>query len=167
MKLVLARLKDLNNVKKMYSKIVKNMNDNNIKIWNDYYPTEVFESDIKQQNLYLLKEDDEILGAFVIDKYQDVEGILWEDDKANSCLLTRLGVNVNYLHQGIGKKLIEEACVVAKNRDAKYLRLLVSEINTPAINLYLNCGFKKASGIYEEIIRNDFSLKEYGFEILL
>ena len=52
MKVVIAKLEDLNKIKEMYTEIVENMYDNNIKIWNEYYPNEVFKSDIEQGTLY-------------------------------------------------------------------------------------------------------------------
>lgn len=168
MEVVLAKLEDLNQIKEMYTKIIENMYEDNIKIWNEYYPNEVFESDIEQQNLYLLKNDGEILGAFAIYEFDNsFEGVEWEKTSEKAYLLNRLGVNVKCLHQGIGKKLISEACKIAKRNNARYLRLLVSEVNTPAINLYFNCGFKKVPGVYEEVINDNFSLNEYGFEMLL
>ena len=168
MEIVLAKLEDLNQIKAMYTKIIKNMYDNDIKIWNEYYPNDVFEFDIEQGNLYLLKENENILGAFVMYEHKNPEeDVEWADSKAKSYLLNRVGVNVEYLRQGIGKKLINEACALAKDKGAKYLRLFVSEINTPAINLYLNCEFKKVNGIHKEKISDDFSLNEYGFEMEL
>lgn len=168
MELVLAKLEDLSKIKNMYTKIVKNMYDNDIKIWNEYYPNEVFKSDIEQEHLYLLKENENILGAFVIYEHENPEeDVEWENSKEKSYLLNRVGVNVEYLHQGIGQKLINEACSLAKDKGAKYLRLLVSEVNMPAINLYLKCGLKKVNGIHEEKISDDFSLNEYGFEMIL
>lgn len=168
MEVVLAKLEDLNQIKEMYTKIIKKMYKDDIKIWNEYYPNEVFESDIEQQNLYLLKNDGEILGAFSIYEFDNsFEGIEWEGINEKAYLLNRLGVNVKYLQQGIGKKLITEACKIAKGNNARYLRLLVSEVNTPAINLYFNYGFKKVPGVYKEVINDNFSLNEYGFEMLL
>lgn len=168
MKLVLAKLEDLQDIKDMYTKIVENMYANDIKIWNQYYPNEVFESDIENKNLYLLKENNNILGAFVI--YEHInpeEDIEWENIETKAYLLNRVGVNVDYLRQGIGKKLIQEACKLATKKGAGYLRLLVSEINNPAIELYTKCKFNKLKGIHEERIRDDFSLNEYGFEMQL
>ncbi|HBC92713.1 MAG TPA: GNAT family N-acetyltransferase, partial [Pelotomaculum sp.] len=46
-----------------------------------------------------------------------------------------------------------------------YLRLFVVDINVPAINLYLRNGFRQVDGIYEEKIDDNFTLREYGFEI--
>lgn len=95
------------------------------------------------------------------------KGLKWENCNAKSFVLNRIGVNVDYLHQGIGKKLLIEASKLAQKEGAKYLRLLVSDINIPAINLYLKCNFKKVNGIYEEKINDNFSINEYGFEMIL
>ena len=38
------------------------------------------------------------------------------------------------------------------------------DINQPAINLYIKNGFKRAEGIYDEIIDDNLTLHEYGFE---
>lgn len=168
MKIVVARLEDLNQIKEVYKKIIKNMYDNNIKIWNEYYPIEVFESDIEQESLYLLKDNDNILGAFVMYEHKNLEeGLEWADSKAKSFLLNRIGVNIEYLRQGIGKKILIEASKLAQKKGAKYLRLLVSDINIPAINLYLKCNFKKVNGIHKEKINDNFSINEYGFEMIL
>ena len=165
MKIVLAKLKDLDEIKEIYTKIIKNMYKNNIKIWNDYYPNEVFKSDIENNYLYLLKEDNTIIVCFTLYEHKDVEkDIMWEKKESKAFLLNRVGVNINYLHQGIGKEIINSACKIAKENGAKYLRLLVSDINTPAINLYTKCNFKKANGIHEEKINDNFSIYEYGFE---
>ncbi len=168
MEIVLARLKDLKNIQDMYTKIIENMYANNITIWNQYYPNEVFESDIENEQLYLLKDKENILGAFVMYEHEILEeGVEWEDESAKAYVLNRVGVNVEYLRQGIGQRLIEGASALAKEKGAKYLRLLVCEENVPAINLYLKCEFKKVNGIHEERIRADFSLNEYGFEMRL
>ena len=69
--------------------------------------------------------------------------------------------------QGIGEKLVNSACKIASLKGAGYLRLLVSDVNNPAIELYTKCNFNKLKGIHEERIRADLSLYEYGFEMQL
>ena len=165
MEVILAKTEDLKDIKDIYLKIVNNMISNGITIWNNYYPIEVFEEDIKNNNLYLLKDNDSILGAFVMYEHKDIEkDVEWSDINSKAYLLNRVGVNVDYLRQGIGKKLVEEACNLAKEKGAKYLRLLVCEENTPAIELYEKCNFKRVNGIHEEKIREDYSLFEYAYE---
>lgn len=78
--------------------------------------------------------------------------------------IDRLGVNVDYLKQGIGCIMLEKAMELAKEKGVEYLRLFVVDINKPAINLYIKNGFKKAEGIYDEIIDDNLTLHEYGFE---
>lgn len=165
MKMVLAKQEDLLEIKSIFHKIVNNMISNGITIWNDYYPIEVFEEDIKNNNLYLLKENDSILGAFVMYEHKEIEkDVEWKEPSTKAFLLNRVGVNVDYLRKGIGQKLVEEASIIAKEKDAKYLRLLVVEENTPAIKLYEKCNFKRVNGIHEEKIRDDYSLFEYAYE---
>ena len=168
MELVLADHNDLENIKNMYTDIVKNMYANDIRIWDEYYPNEEFVHDINKNNLYLLKESDEILGAFSLYEHIDIEDdIEWQDKKAKAYLLNRVGVNVNHLQKGIGQKLVAIAKDIAKKKNGEYLRLLVCEENTPAINLYRKCKLKRVKGIHEEVIEKDYYLNEYGFEVLL
>lgn len=42
-----AIMQDVSQLKDMYKRIVKNMNEQNIQIWDDFYPCEFLEEDIK------------------------------------------------------------------------------------------------------------------------
>ncbi len=161
----LAKQSDLPQLKKMYEKIIHNMNKNNIKIWDEIYPCEFFEDDIKIKSLYILSDDNDIAAAFTLCESIDGENhVKWKNIKEKALYIDRFGVNVNYLRQGIGGLMLKNAMELAKQKGAKYLRLFVVDINKPAINLYLKNGFKRVEGIYEEKI-DDFVLREYGFEI--
>ena len=165
MKIILAEEKDLVDIKEMYVKIINNMISNGITIWNKYYPIEVFEEDIREKNLYLLKNNDVILGAFALYEHKDIESdVKWKDTKTKAYLLNRVGVNVDYIRQGIGQKLVDEADKLAREKGAKFLRLLVVKENTPAIKLYDKCEFERVEGLHEEKIRDDYSLFEYAYE---
>ena len=61
--------------------------------------------------------------------------------------------------------MLKYAITLTKQKNAKYLRLLVVDINKPAIDLYLKNGFRRVDEIYEERIDDDLILREYGFEI--
>jgi ribosomal protein S18 acetylase RimI-like enzyme len=61
--------------------------------------------------------------------------------------------------------MLKHAITLTKQKNAKYLRLFVVDINIPAINVYLKNGFRQVDGIYEERIDDDLILREYGFEI--
>lgn len=166
MELRLAKKNDLFQLKKMYEKIIDNMNKNNIQIWDEVYPCEFFKDDIENERLYVLTKDDEIAAAFALCESNDGEDYLkWKNAKEKALYIDRLGVNVKYLRQGIAGIMLKNAMQLAKQKNAKYLRLFVVDINKPAISLYLKNGFKQVQGIYEEKIDDDFTLREYGFEI--
>lgn len=165
MDLRLAGKSDLPQLKTMYEKIIDNMNKNNIRIWDEIYPCGFFQADIENKSLYILTEDNDIVAAFALCESNDGEDHLkWKNIKGKALYIDRLGVNVNYLRQGIGGLMLKNAMRLAKQKNAEYLRLFVVDINKPAINLYLKNGFKRVDGIYEERI-DDFVLREYGFEI--
>lgn len=167
MNLRLANIRDLSNLKAVYGNIIDNMNRNNIQIWNEIYPYQCFKEDIENNRLYLLVEDDDIIAAAfaLCESNAGESSVQWENPNDKALYLDRLGVNVDYLRRGIGSIVLKYAITLTKQKNAKYLRLFVVDINKPAINLYLKNGFRQVDGIYEERIHADLTLREYGFEI--
>lgn len=164
----LAVMQDLSQIKDMYQQIVKTMNQQNIKIWDDIYPCNFFEEDIKNNQLYVLLNNGEIVSAFVLRATNAGEkAVQWNDNHANVLYIDRLGVDVKYAKKGIGSLMLAKAKEVAKVLGAEYLRLFVVDINEPAIKLYIKNGFVKVDGTYDEIFDDGFELHEYGYEIKL
>ena len=162
----LANKEDLPQLKSIYKKIVNNMNNNNLQIWDDIYPCEFLSDDIEKERFYVLAENNEIIGAFALCDSNDGEDYIeWENKHAKALYIDRLGVNVDYLRKGIGSVMLNKAAALAKDKKAEYLRLFVVDENEPAISLYIKSGFKKAYGVYDEVIDYDVILHEYGFEI--
>ena len=166
MDLRLANSNDLLKLKAVYGNIIDNMNRNNIPIWDEIYPCEFFSDDIENNRLYLLVEDDDIVAAFALCESNAGESyVKWENTHDKALYLDRFGVNVDYSRRGIGSIMLKHVIILAKQKNAKFLRLFVVDINKPAINLYLKNGFRQVDGIYEERIADDQILREYGFEI--
>ena len=164
----LAVMQDLPRLKAMYEDIIQNMNNNQIQIWDDIYPCEFFDEDIKNNRLYVLYSNEELISAFVLcDTNLGEKSVEWQDNQRKSLYLDRLGVNVNYSRMGIGSLMLNKAKEVAQKCGAEYLRLFVVDINVPAIHLYIKNGFIRANGIYDEVIDKDLVLHEYGFEAAL
>ena len=161
----LANINDLNTIKSMYECIVENMNQNNIHIWNKYYPFECFAGDINNQRFYVLEENNNLVAACALCDFNEAEkNMEWENKKAKALYIDRLGVNVNYQGKGYGSLLIKNAIEVARNGQFDYLRLFVVNKNKPAIGLYEKNGFERLNGIYEEKINENVTLKEYAYE---
>ena len=164
----LAVMQDLSQIKSVYKNIIEKMNREQIQIWDDIYPCEFFEEDIRNNRLYLLLDNGVIVSAFVMcDTNSGEKSIEWHDKQCRALYLDRLGVNVNYSRKGIGSLMLERAKETAKNLGAEYLRLFVVDINEPAIRLYIRNDFIKRNGVYDEVIDDDLILHEYGFEVAL
>ncbi len=164
----LAVIDDLPQIIKMYKEIVKDMMNNSIEIWDDIYPCEFFEADIKNNQLYLLSNKDEIVSAFVLcNKNSGIENMEWKCNCDDILYLDRLGVNINYARKGIASFMLSQAKKTAKNSGAKYLRLFVVDTNKPAIDLYIKNGFTRVVGMYHEKIDENLTLHEYGYEVEL
>ncbi len=162
----LALIEDLTEIKAMYSKLIEKMNNEGIEIWDDIYPCEFFEKDIENENLYIMLQNNIIVGAFALcEEHIGQKYIDWEEKGIKAVYIDRLGVNIDFSKQGIATKLLTFASKVAKEKTAKYLRLFVIESNIPAIRLYEKFGFKKANGIYTEIIDENLSFEEFGYEL--
>lgn len=163
-----ANMSDLSSLKEMYQQIVANMNEQNIQIWDNIYPCEFLEEDIKNNQLYVLIDNDEIVSAFALsDTSSGENAVKWSENQAKVLYLDRLGVNIKYLKKGIGSLMIDKAKEIANTLEAKYLRLFVVDINIPAIQLYIKNGFVIVDGIYHETFDDGFVLSEYGYEIKL
>lgn len=163
-----AVMQDLPQLKDMYKRIIKDMNEQNIQIWDDIYPCELFEDDIKNNQLYILLNNGEIVSAFVLSDTNSGEtAVEWNDNHAKAVYIDRLGVNVKYSKKGIGSLMLDNAKEIAKTLNAEYLRLFVVDINIPAIQLYTKKEFIKVNGVYNEIFDDGFVLHEHGYEIKL
>ena len=168
MELRLANKSDLPQIKSMYRKLIDHMNQNNIAIWDEIYPCEFFQNDIKNNSLYLLTAENDIAAAFALcESNGGAADLEWKNRNGTAMYIDRLGVNVNFLRQGVGGAALKSAMELAKQKNASCLRLFVVDRNKPAIRLYEKTGFQRAGGIYEEKIADDFVLREYGFEIEL
>lgn len=164
----LAKMQDLSQIKNVYKEIINHMNSNQIEIWDEIYPCEFFEDDIKEKRLYLLLENAEIMAAFALCNSNSGEkAVEWKEEGKNALYIDRFGVNVKYLRKGIGSTMLAKAREVAKAKGADYLRLFVVDINEPAIHLYAKNGFMKANGVYDEVIDDELVLHEFGYEVEL
>ena len=75
-----AVMQDLPQLKDMYKQIIENMNKQKIQIQDDIYPCEFFEEDIKNNQLYILLNNEEIVSAFVLSNTNSGEtAVKWND----------------------------------------------------------------------------------------
>lgn len=165
MELRLAREQDLPQLYGMYREIIEEMNREGIAIWDDFYPCGLFAGDIAHERLYVLEEDNRVLGAFALCQSDPGESsVQWPEAGKQAMFLDRFGVNVNFRNRGIGSRALALAADLAANCGAEVLRLFVVDINRPAVALYEKNGFSRAEGIYHLHINENTTLREFGYE---
>ncbi len=110
------------------------------------YPTEDdIVSYIERDALYILSEEDIIIGAMAVTMNQgeDYHAINWSlplmDDAVS--VIHILAINPDFQGKGMGNRLIDEAISIAENGGKKALRLDALASNTPAHHMYENKGF--------------------------
>ena len=166
MNIRLAEFNDLENIKSVFRKITDDMREKCGEIWNEYYPCELFEDDIKAGALYIAEEKGEIVSALALYTVNPAEKFIqWTDMKKEALYIDRFGVNTDFQRQGVGFKMLDFALDKAREKGIKYLRLFVVDRNYPAIGLYEKYGFKRMNGVYNEPIKEDVVYTEFGYEL--
>lgn len=166
----LAQTQDLPQIKQTFQEIIRQMEQNNLQIWDDIYPCSFFEDDIKNNRLYVLTQNKstELLSVFALCDTDEGAGTMaWNEQTAAARYLDRFGVNAHYSRKGIGSIMLQKAKETAKAFGAEYLRLFVVDENLPAIRLYEKGGFTKVNGIYQIELDEENMLNAYGYEIKL
>ena len=62
----LAVMEDLPIVKETFARIVANMLQNGIDVWDETYPCDFFEDDIKSKRLYVIFDGEKLVSAFAL-----------------------------------------------------------------------------------------------------
>jgi putative acetyltransferase len=87
--------------------------------------------------IILCRENDKFIGCVGVRKMEE-----------QICELKRMWVQIPFQHKGIGKGLLHEAIILAKNCGYSLMRLDTLRHMTPAINLYRKNGFYEIEAYY-------------------
>ena len=111
-----AAMQDLPQIKTVYRKIVHHMNAQRIEIWDERYPCDFLEEDIRNGRLYLLLHRLDIVSAFALcGENAGAAHIDWEHSGAKALYLDRFAVEY-------GTRLLmmdKGACVIDSGPDGK------------------------------------------------
>jgi len=124
---------------------------NGIFQWNEDYPSyQAFEKDIELGQLWVLKEDDNIIGSIVIselidDEYKVIE---WLTPNAKNVYIHRLAVHPNYQGKGLAQKLMDFAEGYAKENGSLSVRLDTFSVNKRNNTFYQKRGYQKLGDVY-------------------
>ena len=105
------------------------------------------DTDILNQNMYVLEDNNKIIGSFSLSDYDDPDyrNIKWTSENKKFFYLNRLVVLPSEQGKGYAKKMMQFIEEYAKSNSFDVIRLTVYCENVFAIGLYEKLGFKKVN----------------------
>lgn len=147
----LAKESDIPTILKLTAACAKAMADNGIYQWNESYPSqEAFENDIQRGELFLLIQNNHIVGTIVISTLMDQEyfSIPWSTPNHNNFYIHRLAVHPNFQKKGYGKLLMDYAEEYARNKSAISVRLDTFSKNERNNIFYQHRGYREVGHVF-------------------
>ena len=113
--------------------------------WDNTYPTmDNIKEDISNNNLFVLEDENEILGSIAINTINELDN---EEEYRNEIGLEFARVIVNFKHRGNGysKILIKNVEEEIKRRGYHHIHICVYENDDIALSLYQKLGYIRLS----------------------
>ena len=161
---------DLDMIERLYGEVCDHMAATvNYCGWKrDVYPArQDAEAGIREGTLFLVEEDGEAAGSFILSPRQEAAyaGVKWQADLEERDVRTiyTFTVSPRRRGRGVGREMLAYAVRCAEEQGARALRLDVYEGNLPAIRLYESAGFQYVDTVslgLEEIGLDRFRLYE-------
>lgn len=119
--------------------------------WNEHYPSaSVFEKDIERGELYILTNEEEIIGTIVLSIVIDDEylPVKWLMQNSNNLYIHRLSVHPDQQGEGYAQKLMDFAENHAKKNNFSSIRLDTFSQNKRNQKFYEARGYKRLQDIF-------------------
>mgnify|MGYP000249055294 CR=1 FL=1 len=146
-----ARLTDIDDILRITKSCARHMTSQDIHQWNENYPNkQAFISDVERDELYVLKEQNNIIGCIVVSAIMDEEylSIQWLTPNDNNVYIHRVAIDPEYQGQGNAQKLMAFAEQFAKENNYKSVRLDTFSQNQRNQKFYEHRDYKKLGDIY-------------------
>lgn len=127
--------------------------------WNESYPSEFeISHDIETDNLFVLEEDGQIIGAISIVPENELDAMqCWSNtERANE--IARVVLRLDKQGKGYSATLVQNVLNELKERGCQVVHLAVAKVNIPAQRTYSRCGFVTVDECF--MYGNDFYLCE-------
>ncbi len=124
---------------------------NGIFQWNEQYPNKTtFETDVERKELFVLEEENKIIGCVVVSNTMDDEyyPIKWLTENQDNVYIHRLAVHPDYRGKGFAQKLMDFAEMTSRNNQMKSVRLDTFSANKRNQKFYELRGYEKTGAIY-------------------
>ena len=138
MEFIIAQEKDIEEILQIYNEV----KGSPFCSWNDKYPT-IFEvkEDIKRKDLFILKNQNIIIGAVSFVHPLELNDFTCWKEKENITEVARLVIKKEYQGKGFSKIILQNIILEAKKRNVSSIHLSVVKSNTPTLKLYKSSSF--------------------------
>lgn len=148
----LATIQHLSEIKSLTEDCASAMQQKNIFQWNEHYPSlEVLQKDIENQELYVFKESNSVLGIIVITDNMDAEyqTVTWlTSSNSKNLYIHRLATAPRIWGEGVGRKLMDFAENYAREHKFDSVRLDTFSQNKRNQKFYEQRGYLQLENIY-------------------
>lgn len=146
MTIVALNSKDKKEVMFLFRSVTQHLQQQGIHQWDRYYPNRfVIASDLKKNNLFGIKIDEQVVAVVVLDTKQSSKytALKWSDRQGEHACIHRLAVHPNYQGRGLGKRLLRFAESLAVEQGKSSIRLDVYTRNASALGMYSRAGYEQ------------------------
>ena len=150
-KIELAKINDLDRVKKITSDCALEMISRKIFQWDENYPNiEIFKKDIDNQNLYVYRDNAIVLGCIMLSLSKDevYDNVKWLTKDEKNLYVHRLAVDPKYQKKGIGKLLMDFAEEYGLKNGLKSVRLDTFSKNDRNNKFYRSRNYIQLDDVY-------------------
>jgi len=146
-----AKISEIPDILKLCDACRLDMESKGIYQWTTEYPNErQFIKDFERNELYLLKQNDTIIGCIVLSVLMDDEyrSVKWLTDSENQIYIHRLAIHPNHQGKGFAQQLMDFAENHARNYRFASIRLDTFSQNKRNQRFYEKRGYQKLDDIY-------------------
>ena len=150
-KIELAEINDINDIMKMIHDCANDLIGKNIFQWNEKYPSrDIFLSDIEKKNLFILKNNSEIIGCVALSYDKDIEynDVKWLTKDEKNLYVHRLAVDPKFQKKGIGSLLMDFAEDYGRDNKLKSIRLDTFSKNERNNRFYKSRKYTQLDDVY-------------------
>lgn len=151
MEILKANADDLDEIIELTRSCARYMIAQKIFQWNEYYPSiQVFQNDVRLNQLWKIESNDEILGVMVLTEIEDKEydGVQWLTSNSKNLYIHRLAVHPKHQGKGVARKLLDFSEEFARENEYDSIRLDTFSKNKRNQKIYEQRGYQKLEDIY-------------------
>lgn len=111
-------------------------------VWDEYPGKFEIDNDYENNSLYVLKDNNKIIGAISINKENEMDDLDCWKIRNNTCEIARVVIHPDYQNKKLSIFMVNELINILKSKKISSIHLAAEINNLPAIKLYQRCNFE-------------------------